>query len=829
MADYNTKEKIIVYCVPLGQLTDPDCGFLKPLLEKTPSGLIPVDKSLFINNGKIHVTQGYHKVFTSSNNDKFFRVEANVSNNWNPETAHDGISKFVTYNRNIDEANYLDISLVFKAEYPDPSRPSSLSCISTRKPTDGFFVLCDKSANTKVLIGPLDVVKDSLKKSETGHYNFQYKAVDRPLGGNFNPINKVPHSAMVFELDLMPEGALIEIDGDLYLVNHQELLPFTTSILIDLSSDDNIIKWAQKTLRVSKKASPAELITLKNIIDKIPEDDSELPIQVLEDRRSRLKSIPEKLIKMDGLGEVFSDFINSDEGQKVLENHIEANRTSLLEKYYSNELDKIKEKTKREIDEESEEKKIELNLINEKINESKSQLEALQNTEISQLLKQEETELEKIRKEKSIIYSISELEIQKNIFEKDISDLTVKHSKAKTFLDELQANINRSQDTHKQKLIELKMELEALSGNVRTDEELKANIKLDSESFEDHQFSDINSARVKVIKTIKSSFQLKGRLSDFNEIAVILTCMMQSLILTLAGKPGAGKTSTVSEIAHSLGLHSRNKFVHIQVQRGWTSDRDIIGFYNRLTRVYDADRFGLYKLINALQEETVADQLSIALLDEANLSPIEHYWSGFMGACDNPASFSTQGKNLKLPKGLRFIATVNYDRTTEPLSDRFLDRSPVIYIENKKFDLIDERQPSLELDSTEHYYSYDYLMRLFGKSLDPSFTEDEARIMQDLLEIHRFIPIEYRKVQNIRQFTNTLRTVLEESESLMLKAFDYALLIYVVPLIGGQGREYGQHVKDFCDFLEQQGLSISATKVRKIIELSRFDAYSYFS
>ena len=134
------------------------------------------------------------------------------------------------------------------------------------------------------------------------------------------------------------------------------------------------------------------------------------------------------------------------------------------------------------------------------------------------------------------------------------------------------------------------------------------------------------------------------------------------------------------EISKTLGLSKANKYVNIQVQRGWSSDRDIMGFYNKLTHVYEADRFGLYKLINSLQDTKLEDQFSIVLLDEANLSPLEHYWSGFMGACDEPNTFSTQGTPLKLPAGIRFLATVNYDRTTEQLSERYY--SPCLWSSN---------------------------------------------------------------------------------------------------------------------------------------------------
>lgn len=307
----------------------------------------------------------------------------------------------------------------------------------------------------------------------------------------------------------------------------------------------------------------------------------------------------------------------------------------------------------------------------------------------------------------------------------------------------------------------------------------------------------------------------------------MLTCITQNLITTLAGQPGSGKSSAVTELSSVLGLQDRNKYVRIQVQRGWTSDRDLLGFYNKLSHYYDPDRFGLYKLINGLQDIPSHSQFSLALLDEANLSPIEHYWSGFMGACDDPDSFSTQGSEVDLPTGLRFISTVSYDRTTEPLSSRFIDRSPVIYIDNKPAHYMSAPQISGDSPNEEVCnYSFDELLNLFGRNNNAEFTSDESRIIETILENHQFISIKHRKINSVRQFTSTLRDVLSSELSENLNAFDYAILVHILPMLSGQGRHYTKLINDF---LQQQGLKYSAGRVKGIIDRSQYDTYSYFS
>jgi len=56
--------------------------------------------------------------------------------------------------------------------------------------------------------------------------------------------------------------------------------------------------------------------------------------------------------------------------------------------------------------------------------------------------------------------------------------------------------------------------------------------------------------------------------------------------------------------------------------------------------------------------------MAYVLLDEANLSPIEHYWSTFMGMTDGRRNDLHLGDTVvRIPDHLRFVATINYDRT----------------------------------------------------------------------------------------------------------------------------------------------------------------------
>lgn len=80
-----------------------------------------------------------------------------------------------------------------------------------------------------------------------------------------------------------------------------------------------------------------------------------------------------------------------------------------------------------------------------------------------------------------------------------------------------------------------------------------------------------------------------------NDIINMYICLSQNFLTIFSGEPGTGKTSICSILAYSLGLNSfgfdsnisRNRFIPVSVERGWSSKRDLIGYFNPLTKRYD--------------------------------------------------------------------------------------------------------------------------------------------------------------------------------------------------------------------------------------------------
>lgn len=176
------------------------------------------------------------------------------------------------------------------------------------------------------------------------------------------------------------------------------------------------------------------------------------------------------------------------------------------------------------------------------------------------------------------------------------------------------------------------------------------------------------------------------------DILNIAVCLSQNFLTVFYGEPGCGKTSICNLFAEALGLNKiagavddprAGRYIPISVEKGWTSKRDFVGYYNPLTKTFDKSNRRIYDALRLLHAESKNSSLPfVVLLDEANLSPMEYYWSDFMNLCDELDENSSVNLGadyiFSVPETLRFVATINNDHTTEELSPRLIDRACII-------------------------------------------------------------------------------------------------------------------------------------------------------
>jgi MoxR-like ATPase len=419
------------------------------------------------------------------------------------------------------------------------------------------------------------------------------------------------------------------------------------------------------------------------------------------------------------------------------------------------------------------------------------------------------------------------LKEEKIYLEQNLEELRKKEIAREETLREINNKTSKTIESHRRELIGLKLDLDILDGR-SSDDQFEVKTYEKPKSYKTLKSENKTDQLIDVSKIVHSRMENQGFNYSIEYVSKLLIATCQNLVVTLSGKPGSGKTTAASALAKGLGLTDKDKHIHIQVQRGWTSDKDLLGFQNRLTNTYEPDRYGFYALLKKLQVADSEDSMSLVTLDEANLSPMEYYFSTFMGSFDDKSKFFTQGDNIKLPPGLRFIATVNNDRTTELLSERFLDRSPVIIskpIGNDDYEV--PYEPNLR---EYEEFNFDQLIQIMTpENTIDLFDNNERKIIQTISDEHKILSIEKRKIKALSAFTGVGRELFQSfSSDNDLKALDEAFLMFLLPKISGQGQKYKENLDRLSDYLEKQGLMESSEIIKSIIRNSQYETYSFF-
>jgi 5-methylcytosine-specific restriction protein B len=161
----------------------------------------------------------------------------------------------------------------------------------------------------------------------------------------------------------------------------------------------------------------------------------------------------------------------------------------------------------------------------------------------------------------------------------------------------------------------------------------------------------------------------------------------------LSGLSGTGKTQLALKYARAVhGLNSNTApdpliFV-CPVRPEWTDPTGLTGYFDVLTNRYVVPTF-----LEAVLVATAHGTSPVfVILDEMNLARVEYYLSDVLSCMETEGALQlhsngvplegTTGASIRaelpLPANLFIIGTINVDETTNPVSDKVLDRASVI-------------------------------------------------------------------------------------------------------------------------------------------------------
>jgi 5-methylcytosine-specific restriction protein B len=161
----------------------------------------------------------------------------------------------------------------------------------------------------------------------------------------------------------------------------------------------------------------------------------------------------------------------------------------------------------------------------------------------------------------------------------------------------------------------------------------------------------------------------------------------------LSGISGTGKTQLALKYARAVhGMTTNTEtdplIFECPVRPEWTDPSGLTGYYDVLTNRYVVPTF----LEAVLVATAHRDSPVFVVLDEMNLARVEYYLSDVLSCMETGGELQLHSSNvplegttgtsiraaIPLPSNLFIIGTINVDETTNPVSDKVLDRASVI-------------------------------------------------------------------------------------------------------------------------------------------------------
>lgn len=674
------------------------------------------------------------------------------------------------------------------------------------------------------LYGPFECDTDTKEGTTTllGLKNYQYNI------GEYDAID-YNDDLLVIE-DQEGEDALVLIPKALIPS------PEECEIHYDWISEEILIDSFVDALRVENSYTREQVRQLKEMAHQLVESGDD--VQITGDRIAKIQALLQCVGQKEEYIRDIVEYVLSDESMKatltkeVVNNYFDQIQGGILE--FSSVQDRInglkaqeaalqqsvealQESAEPVAMESSEEDKLKILQLTQEAEELRKENEALsKRANLHEDIKQLATERDR-------------LEIEKNIRAKDYEKLE------KQFSETLDSFSDRAKQTAR--ILDSKL-LDKILRGIGEESAAEDNIPFDTSLLHAEPMDCAD-----IIKRVTNFIRDKAhRDVTFNDVANYLICITQGFITTFAGEPGTGKTSLCNILAKALGLVAnapQRRFVDISVERGWSSHKDFIGYYNPLSKKMERSNGEVFDAFELMDKECDCDKSEIApfiiLLDEANLSPIEHYWAAFLRNCDftsvSNRSISLGGSmSFKLPEHLRFLATVNFDHTTEELSPRFLDRSWVIMLEPTRIDdEIDE-----DIENFEDMVSFDVMKAAFCIGEEDVMDEAIQNKWNAIQKIFRDYSLQImpRNLKMVKNYCAVgCRCMERDTPATKYAPLDYALSQKILPTINGNGENYHKLIEDLLKECTAQNMPISAKHLERMkrVAENNMGFYQFFS
>ncbi|GHO82282.1 McrB family protein [Dictyobacter formicarum] len=243
-----------------------------------------------------------------------------------------------------------------------------------------------------------------------------------------------------------------------------------------------------------------------------------------------------------------------------------------------------------------------------------------------------------------------------------------------------------------------------LSSTTILSPEQAASTSTASRQIDQAEEEDIIFDEREVLDYVKDYIRNKGYYFEDEALYNYHICLKTRPFVILAGLSGTGKSKLAQLYTEALG--QQQHFKRLSVRPNWNDDRYLLGYLNTVTGEYITEP-AVEFIMDAMKDQR---NLYSLCLDEMNLAHVEYYFSQFLSAMeeDQPkdrcisllskraqAQLEREKKEnifteIYLPENLLFTGTINIDETTQPISDKVIDRANTIEFFNVDLEKIPE-------------------------------------------------------------------------------------------------------------------------------------------
>lgn len=341
-------------------------------------------------------------------------------------------------------------------------------------------------------------------------------------------------------------------------------------------------------------------------------------------------------------------------------------------------------------------------------------------------------------------------------------------------------------------------------------------------------------SETQLLDHVKEYISARGYYFDDETIHNYHICLKTRPFVILAGLSGTGKSKLSQLYAEALGHTVKNgRYRRVAVRPSWNDDRYLLGYLNNITGDYVSEP----ALDFIIEAERDRENLYFFCLDEMNLAHVEYYFSQFLSALEEentadrriPLYSQSLGESLKqqgkkigyereviVPPNLLFTGTINVDETTQPLSDKVIDRANTLEFFEVDLEKVPPRRPTPDATPV----SASMWHRYRASEPDNSYRSQIVDIGKILNKAG--LGLGYRVLREIELYLANSHGLLQPEA-----AFDLQVKQRILPRVRGT-LAIRETLQELGAFMRKEGLLRSEARLDEMEQRLTRDGYTSF-